>query len=128
MLADGQVTIMMSLADPPGSSPIGLAVLWLQGALLGSIAIAIAVVAVASVGLLMLGGRIDVKRGLTVIAGCFILFGAPAIAGGIQSMLSGAQGSAEVLAEAPSTMPSQPALPPAPTDTDPYAGASVPAR
>lgn len=127
MLADGQVTIMMSLADPPGSSPIGLAVLWLQGALLGSIAIAIAVVAVASVGLLMLGGRIDVRRGLAVIAGCFILFGASAIASGLQSLLVDGREIAGISPDLPPVTP--PPSPPAPpANADPYAGASVPAR
>jgi type IV secretory pathway VirB2 component (pilin) len=117
-----------SLADPQGSSAIGAAVLWLQGTLLGSIAVAVAVVAVASVGLMMLGGRIDLRRGMIVIAGCFVLFGAPTIAGGIQSILNGVDESIETAAEASPPVPPPPALPPTPTSTDPYAGASVPVR
>jgi type IV secretory pathway VirB2 component (pilin) len=117
-----------SLADPQGSSAIGAAVLWVQGTLLGSIAVAVGVVAVASVGLMMLGGRIDLRRGMIVIAGCFVLFGAPTIAGGIQSMLNGSDENIDASAEAPPPVPPPPASPPAPVSADPYAGASVPAR
>lgn len=74
-----------SLADPAGSSVIVRAVLWLQGTLLGTIATAVAVIAVASVGFLMLTGRINWRYGATVIIGCFILFGAAGIVAGIQS-------------------------------------------
>jgi type IV secretion system protein VirB2 len=75
--------------DPAGSSPILSAVSWLQGTLLGAVATALAVIAVAATGLLMLTGRIDWRRGATVILGCFIVFGAAAIVGGIRSVASG---------------------------------------
>jgi type IV secretion system protein VirB2 len=74
-----------SLADPAGSSVIVRAVQWLQGTLLGTIATVVAVIAVASVGFLMLTGRINWRYGATVILGCFILFGAASIVAGIQS-------------------------------------------
>jgi type IV secretion system protein VirB2 len=74
-----------SLADPQGSGVIVSAVRWLQGTLLGTIATVVAVIAVASVGLLMLTGRINWRYGATVILGCFILFGAASIVAGIQS-------------------------------------------
>ena len=74
-----------SFADPAGSGPIVSAVHWLEGTLLGTIATVVAVIAVASVGLLMLTGRINWRYGATVILGCFILFGAASIVGGIQS-------------------------------------------
>jgi len=74
-----------SLADPAGSGAIVGAVRWLEGTLLGTIATVVAVIAVASVGLLMLTGRINWRYGATVILGCFILFGAASIVGGIQS-------------------------------------------
>jgi type IV secretion system protein VirB2 len=80
-----------SLADPAGSGPIVGAVRWLQGTLLGTIATVVAVIAVASVGLLMLTGRINWRYGATVIIGCFILFGAASIVGGIQSTAQMAQ-------------------------------------
>lgn len=76
-------------ADPAGSGPIVGAFHWLQSTLLGTVATVAAVVAVASVGFLMLTGRINWRYGGTVILGCFVLFGAASIVGGIQSAASG---------------------------------------
>ncbi|AQR75898.1 type VI secretion protein [Sphingomonas sp. LM7] len=73
------------LADPAGSGVIVSAVRWLEGTLLGTVATVVAVIAVATVGLLMLTGRINWRYGATVILGCFILFGAASIVAGIQS-------------------------------------------
>jgi type IV secretion system protein VirB2 len=77
-----------SLGDPAGSGVIVAAVRWLEGTLLGTIATVVAVIAVATVGLLMLTGRINWRYGATVILGCFILFGAASIVAGIQSTAS----------------------------------------
>lgn len=74
-----------SFDDPAGSGPIVGALHWLQGTLLGTVATVAAVIAVAVVGLMMLTGRINWRYGATVILGCFILFGAASIVGGIQS-------------------------------------------
>ena len=74
-----------SLGDPAGSGVIVAAVRWLEGTLLGTIATVVAIIAVASVGFLMLTGRINWRYGATVILGCFILFGAASIVAGIQS-------------------------------------------
>ena len=74
-----------AVADPQGSGPIVAALGWLQGTLLGNVATAVAVMAVAAVGFLMLTGRMNWRFGATVIIGCFILFGAGAIVSGIQS-------------------------------------------
>lgn len=75
----------LSAADPAGSGAIVGAVRWLQGTLLGTVATVVAVIAVASVGFLMLTGRMNWRYGATVILGCFILFGAASIVAGIQS-------------------------------------------
>jgi type IV secretory pathway VirB2 component (pilin) len=72
-------------ANPQGSGPIVAALAWLQGTLLGNVATAVAVIAVAMVGFMMLTGRMNWRFGATVIIGCFILFGASAIVSGIQS-------------------------------------------
>ena len=72
-------------ADPRGSGPIVAALAWMQGTLLGNVATAVAVMAVAAVGFMMLTGRINWRFGATVIVGCFILFGAASIVSGIQS-------------------------------------------
>ncbi len=75
--------------DPAGSGPIVGAVSWLQGTLLGNVATAIAVIAVAAVGFMMLTGRINWKYGATVVLGLFILFGATSIVAGIRSVAGG---------------------------------------
>ena len=75
-------------SDPAGSGVLVAAVRWLEGTLLGTIATVVAVIAVATVGLLMLTGRINWRYGATVILGCFILFGAASIVAGIQSTAS----------------------------------------
>ena len=115
-----------SLADPAGSGAIVAAVWWLQATLLGTVATTVAVIAVSSVGLMMLTGRVNLRQGLTVVAGCFILFGASTIVAGIQSSLSGSDLAAAPYAPPPSAPPPLPQAPPA--NSDPYAGAAVPAR
>jgi type IV secretory pathway VirB2 component (pilin) len=77
-------------ANPAGSGPIVAALGWLQGTLLGNVATAVAVMAVAAVGFMMLTGRMNWRFGATVIIGTFILFGAGAIVSGIQSAAAGA--------------------------------------
>jgi type IV secretory pathway VirB2 component (pilin) len=75
--------------DPAGSSPLIAALDWVQGTLLGNLATSAAVIAVAVVGFLMLTGRMDWRRGLTVVVGCFIIFGAVSIVAGIRSLSGG---------------------------------------
>lgn len=75
--------------DPQGSGPIVAALSWLQGTLLGNVATAVAVMAVAAVGFMMLTGRLNWRFGATVIIGVFILFGAASIVAGIQAAASG---------------------------------------
>ena len=77
-------------ADPAGSGPIVAALAWMQGTLLGTVATAVAVMAVAAVGFMMLTGRLNWRFGATVIIGVFILFGAASIVAGIQSAAGGA--------------------------------------
>ena len=74
-----------SLQDPAGSGPLTAAMHWLEGTLLGTVATVVAVIAVASVGFMMLTGRLNWRFGATVILGCFILFGAASIVAGIHS-------------------------------------------
>jgi type IV secretion system protein VirB2 len=81
-----------SYSDPAGAGPIVGALQWLQGTLLGTAATVVAVIAVATVGFLMLAGRMNWRYGATVIIGCFILFGAASIVGGIQSTAGGGGG------------------------------------
>lgn len=92
MSAAAATAALDSYTDPAGSGPIIGALSWLQGTLLGTVATVVAIIAVASVGLLMLTGRINWRYGATVILGCFILFGAASIVGGIQSAASAGPG------------------------------------
>lgn len=87
-LMAGNAHAQDAYADPAGSGAIVGAVHWLQGTLLGTVATVVAVIAVASVGFLMLTGRMNWRYGATVILGCFILFGAASIVAGIQSTAS----------------------------------------
>ena len=73
-------------ADPAGSSPLIAALSWVQGTLLGTVATSAAVIAIAVVGFLMLSGRMEWRRGVIVIVGAFIIFGAVSIVAGIRSL------------------------------------------
>ena len=89
--------MLTSLPDPVGTSPFVSAMFWLQNTLLGTVALTVAVVAVASVGMMMLSGRVNLRHGATVICGCFVLFGATSIAAGIRSTVE-LGGPSEVVA------------------------------
>ncbi len=82
-------TAFAQTVNPQGSGPIISALSWMQGTLLGNVATAVAVMAVAAVGFMMLTGRMNWRFGATVILGCFILFGASAIVSGIQAASAG---------------------------------------
>ncbi|NVE94924.1 TrbC/VirB2 family protein [Altererythrobacter lutimaris] len=82
------VAYAQQAGDPQGSGPIVSALGWLQGTLLGNVATAVAVMAVAAIGFMMLTGRMNWRFGATVIIGVFILFGAATIVAGIQSTVA----------------------------------------
>ena len=86
LLLSAPAAAQYAAPDPAGSGPIAGAVDWLQGTLLGNVATAVAVIAVAAVGFMMLTGRVNWKYGATVVLGLFILFGAASIVGGIRSV------------------------------------------
>ncbi|BDI61754.1 TrbC/VirB2 family protein [Qipengyuania nanhaisediminis] len=66
--------------------PITSALVWMQSILLGPIATALAVMAIAGVGFMMLTGRMNWRYGATVIIGVFIIFGAPRLVATIQAI------------------------------------------
>lgn len=115
-----------ALSTPLGASALVDAAQWVQGALLGTLATAVAVIAVAFIGFGMLRGRIDVRRALVVILGCFVVFGAPLIAAGLLQLSR--SDSVALAAETPPPAPRLPPATPSPQPYDPYAGASVPPR
>ena len=117
--------------DPTGDSPaIVAAVNWLESLLLGSAATALATMAIASVGILLLTGRIDLRRGASIVLGCFMIFGAASIASGIVAAVRGT-GDAAPIAAAQQPTPPNPPAPRSPTSQpnqggyDPYAGAAL---
>lgn len=104
---------------------LALAVDWLTGTLLGSIAAGLCVLAVAVVGFLMLQGRLPIRRAAAVIVGCFVLLGAPVIAGGFAGFWQGNRPAPAPLAVQETQRP----VFVVPQDTDPYArdaGANLP--
>lgn len=102
---------------------------WIEALLLGPLATSVAVISIASVGLLMLSGRVNVRRGLTAIVGCFILFGAGAIAEGLRggvAMVAGDAPAPSLSLQEPQTLEPLLAAPaPVQTTSDPYAGAAL---
>src|SRR4051812_8915649 len=91
---------MESLPEP---SAIVSAVTWVEEIMLGSAATALATLAIAGVGALLLTGRIDIRRGASIVLGCFVLFGAAAITNGLMAGIrgSGLATSNEIAAETP---------------------------
>ena len=106
---------------------VGSALHWIEGTILGSVATAVAVIAVASIGFLMLTGRIELRRAAQVILGCFIVLGASSIAAGLRTAGSAAgtgPSVEDVMTE--TQLPSLPAYPDSPArQYDPYAGAAL---
>jgi type IV secretory pathway VirB2 component (pilin) len=89
-----------SLSDQPQSSAIAAAAGWVSDLLFGPLATAIAVIAIGWIGFAMLSGRIDLRRGLAVVFGCFLLFGAWGIADGLRSSATVQRGSTAAAAPA----------------------------
>lgn len=107
----------------PANSPLIAASQWVADAATGSIAVGVATIAVAGVGFAMLAGRVDLRRGASVILGCFILFAAPTLANAFVGWANGGDGTSQQTAMAP-PLPTTPAPPPY-QPNDPYAGASL---
>lgn len=96
---------------------------WVAEVLTGTAASALAVIAVAVVGMLMLTGRLALREAARVVLGCFVLFGAPAIASGLWSLASDTAQPAPPQVIEVSPPAARPPLPP--STYDPYAGASL---
>ncbi|MCI4590391.1 TrbC/VirB2 family protein [Sphingobium sp. BYY-5] len=95
---------------------------WIETLLLGSTATIAATLAVAIVGFLLLEGRLDWRRGVRTLIGCFLIFGAPVIAAGLLAPASRTAVPREIAAE--TEIPPPPPRPP--EHYDPYAGAALP--
>lgn len=121
---------MMPLSDPTGAQSLLSAAQWVESTLLGSTAMVVATLAVATLGFLMLSGRVPFKRGAGVLLGCFVLFGATTLAQGIKRIAGVDGGDAPPLPVAIANPPPRSVIPPPaqPQVYDPYAGAAVPVR
>ena len=108
--------VQQSLFEASSGTPMAESARWIEGMMLGEVALGICVIAVALIGALMLTGRLPLREGARAVVGCFVLLGAPAIAAGFVS-----DESAVIEASTPTaTEEPRPALPPA--NLDPYAG------
>lgn len=118
------MSVAPSLFDPPPQPVMEQAGSWIVALLTGSLATTLCIVAVAVLGLALMGGRMQLRAGLQTIIGCFLLLGTALIAGDLAA-LARETGTPEPtsLAITPDPEPEAP-LPPA--NYDPYAGASVP--
>lgn len=117
------------LSGPSDASVLVAASAWIQGTLLGTLATVVAIIAIACVGLGMLSGRVNIQRGIVVVLGCFIVFGAPGIAAALFTATQLSQSNAVIQEEVVAAPPPPRPMPvPNPTPYDPYAGASVPTR
>jgi type IV secretion system protein VirB2 len=115
--------IQPSLSDPPPSSVLSPATNWIMDLIFGPLATSIAVIAIAWVGFAMLSGRVDIRRGLMVVLGCFLLFGARGIAEGLRGSATAAAIASQASAPPPVYTKTRPAN--NANAYDPYAGAAV---
>lgn len=112
---DGHTAASSSLVD---------AAFWARDLLAGSIATAVAVLAIAWLGFAMLQGHLPWRSGGRMILGCFVLFGASTIASGLVGLAH--TSSSAVFVVPPPPPSAKVPLPARPPVFDPYAGASVP--
>ena len=120
---------MDQVGNPPA---IVAAITWIEHVLLGTAATVLATIAVASVGMLLLTGRIEIRRGANIVIGCFLIFGAATIANGIMAAV---QKDDAPPAANPAPPPPPYSQSPGPVQKsqntpgyDPYAGAALPQK
>jgi type IV secretory pathway VirB2 component (pilin) len=77
------VAVQQSLFEAGGGAPMVESARWIEGVMLGEIALGMCIIAVAFVGTLMLTGRLPLRNGMRIAMGCFVLLGAPVIAAGL---------------------------------------------
>lgn len=97
---------------------------WIRDLLTGTLAISIAVLAIAWLGFVTLQGRLMWRDGARIVLGCFILFGSSAIASAFVEL--GTFHRSQVIDVPRGTNGPDVPLPAHPPVFDPYAGASVP--
>lgn len=118
-----QVTYTSAAFEGSGTPAIETGANWLVSLTTGGLAVGLCILAIAIIGLLMLGGRAPVREGVRVILGCFILLGAPVIAGAFVTTGEYA-GSHQPTTDVTRSLP-PPTRDLPPSAFDPYAGASL---
>jgi type IV secretory pathway VirB2 component (pilin) len=116
--------MLLGYVAPEGETLLA-AVRWIEQLLTGSIGTVVAIIAIASIGFAMLAGRLDVKRGLTMIFGCFILFGAQSLASALSNLALSSVPEPPVMTANKAPQYPMPSKNPE-NAYDPNAGASVP--
>jgi len=111
--------------DPISGLSIVKATDWAQALLLGAVGTSVAVIAMAGIGFAMLQGRMQVRRGVLTVIGCFTIFSARTIAEALLGTTPASSSNDVIIPIAPPVYVAP--LPP-PAAYDPYAGASVPVR
>jgi type IV secretory pathway VirB2 component (pilin) len=120
-----------SLFARPEPGVLVPAVQWIEGALLGSLATVIAILAIAGIGFAMFSGRIALRRTISAILGCFVLLGASSIARGLITATQEVMEAEATSAYNPYSIPTRHAQPtvapraPSRFGDDPNAGAAV---
>lgn len=107
--------------EPRDSGSLSTATEWLAQLATGSVAATLSILAIATVGLLMLAGRLPLREGARVVIGCFVLLGAQAIA----AALMGLSAQTGPVPPPPIVESSDPRAGLPPSNYDPYAGASL---
>ncbi|MGK6321314.1 TrbC/VirB2 family protein [Sphingomonas sp. DT-204] len=110
----------------PEATALGSAAESAARLLTGSLATSIAIICVAIIGYMTLTGRLPVRRGVTVIIGCFILFGAGTLSRAFLAVAR--QAPVREVPSMPVFTPSTAIAPLPKVPYDPYAGAAVPTR
>ena len=75
------LAVQQSLFEAGGGTPMVESARWIEGVMLGEIALGVGGLAVAFIGALMLTGRLPLREGARVVVGCFLL-GGYAVGGG----------------------------------------------
>jgi type IV secretory pathway VirB2 component (pilin) len=115
---------MAVLPPSPEANALAVAAQWIADVLTGPVATSLAVISIAALGYLMLSGRLEIRRGLRIVLGCFILFSAPTIALGLRNATHDLERERTTLRMMKPTV----LTPPSRTmdnSADPYAGAAV---
>lgn len=111
-----------SLLDAPPEPVLAAGSNWIMGLIGGSLAVSLCVIAMATLGMLMLTGRLTLRRGLQTILGCFVLLGSAGFAGELAGLTQDREASAQASLAVP---PQSADIPLPPVTQDPYSGASL---